>query len=417
MTDLILAALLSGGAVALQCGRQGLGGFLLGLTASFKPYALPAFFLFLHRERRAALAGFLAGALTPLCLLMLLSGPDPIVQFSTKVAPWMWRADIQDPFAPGWGSAAALANRLFRFEPDLNPAPWIHAPWLARWLGTAFSVSLVALCVLAGRRAMSAGRTAMALGIVVAGAVGASPFGASYHLVLLTVPMVVGLATQGGGRMFLWLVAWAALGSGLLNLPGLADHGLASIAYFRFMFIALISLTLAQSFLTRRVVAVSLVAGCVLGFAALPSGGKEEAWTRVSEARGYSMMAPGFCDGALHWKTPSLDGRRLELRGPGAECALARRGGAPPSLQVGHQIASLFSEGSWNLHLVSRQGVRTRLTFSAANELDPVFTPDGCAVVFASDQGRGLGSTALYRLDVSTFIPACDKSERSSNQP
>ena len=414
---LILAALVTGGALALNQGRQVLGGFLLGLTASFKPYALPAFFLLLRRERRPAAAAFLAGTLTPVLVLLLLSGSDPFIQFFTKVAPWMWRANIQDPFAPGWGSAAALANRLFRFEPDLNPSPWIQAPWLARLLGAAFSGALVTLCVLAGRRAMDAGKSAVALGIVVAGALGASPFGASYHLVLLTVPVVAGLSIPETWRLSPRLMAWAALGSGLMNLPRLADHGLASIAYCRFGFIALLAVAIARPFLTRRGLAVSLAAGCAIGLLALPWGRTEEAWTEVSEARGYSMASPGFCDGDLHWKTPSKDGRRLELRGPGASCAQDRRGGSPGSSHFEDGVVSIFSEGSWNVHLLSRRGVWARITFSTANEIDPVFTPDGCAVVFASDQGRGLGSTALYRLGVSAFIPACDKAERSWNRP
>jgi Tol biopolymer transport system component len=51
-----------------------------------------------------------------------------------------------------------------------------------------------------------------------------------------------------------------------------------------------------------------------------------------------------------------------------------------------------------------------RLTFSDANEIDPAMTPDGCGVVFASDQGRGLGSSALYLMDFSRIIGGCDRS-------
>ena len=129
----------------------------------------------------------------------------------------------------------------------------------------------------------------------------------------------------------------------------------------------------------------------------------EENWPRVEEARGYSMTRPHFCGETLRWWSPSADGRRMESRGEGGPCVGARD--AHPTNRVVH---SRFTDGSWNLFLRPATGAaEARITFSAANEVDPVLSPDGCAVVFASDQGRGLGSTALYRLDLSPFSGGC----------
>ena len=82
---LILLTLLVGGAVALERGRTFLAGFLLGLGVSFKPYALGAVFLFVHPDRRRSLAGFVCGAIAPSLVLWCLAGPEPFIQFLSKL--------------------------------------------------------------------------------------------------------------------------------------------------------------------------------------------------------------------------------------------------------------------------------------------------------------------------------------------
>lgn len=119
------------------------------------------------------------------------------------------------------------------------------------------------------------------------------------------------------------------------------------------------------------------------------------------------MMKPYFCGPALHWLAPSADGRRLEPRGEGPDCPASSEA---PMARDGARVSSRFAAGSWDLYLTWPAGKEVRLTRSPANEIDPVMMPGGCGVVFASDQGRGLGSTALYRLDLEPFIAACGES-------
>ena len=107
-----------------------------------------------------------------------------------------------------------------------------------------------------------------------------------------------------------------------------------------------------------------------------------------------------------------MDGRRLESKGAGTDCSSATPEAVrPTSLPAADEsrVVSRFTDGSWNLYLRTGRPrvLGSRLTFSDANEVDPVWTPDGCAIVFASDQGRGLGSTALYLLDVSGLMDGC----------
>lgn len=400
---LILSALLLAGVLLYRAGRRFTGAFLLGLGAGFKPYALPVSVLFFHPGRLRALAGFACGAATPSLVLLALAGVGPFHEFTTKVLPWMMRGDIQDPFAAGWGSIGALANRLFRFEPDLNPAPWASLPSAARFIGVAVPSALLALGAWCGSRALEQQRIQDGVAVVVALTLAASPFVASYHLVLLFLPVVAVAQRLTGGLLVLWLLAWAALGSPLLNVFRSADGILAPLAYGRFFALLALSLVVAWPWLSRSMLVPVTVIGSLVGLGAMSRPFHEERWPRVEAARGYSMTRPYFCGESLRWWSPSADGRRMESRGEGEACAVSRL--AHPT---GREVHSRFTNGSWNLFLRSATSVaERRITFSDANELDPVLSPDGCAVVFASDQGRGLGSTALYRVDLAPLVAGC----------
>ncbi|MEO8361072.1 MAG: glycosyltransferase 87 family protein [Vicinamibacteria bacterium] len=410
---LLLSAWIALGVVALQRHRLWLGGFLLGLGVSFKPYALVLGLLFVHRSRRRALVGFACGAVLPSLLVLTLAGTGPFVEFVSKVLPWMMRAEIQDPFSSGWGSASALLNRLFRFEPDLNAAPWLNAPILARLLGAGVPAGLLSVGVVCGRRAFAEDGPLQAVGVAMLFAMASSPFVASYQLVLMTVPVLALLARVPLARASLWLVVWFVVGSPLINAGRAATGLLAPAAYARFFVILGMAIVVAWPWLDRRAIGMAGLVGIVSGVAALPVGVYQEVWPRIDRARGYSMMRPSFCGDRLRWMSPSADGRRLEVRGATDRCDSPS---VPSSQRV--TIASRFAEGSFNLYLRPDPSLpEGRLTYSDANEVDPVLTPDGCAVVFASDQGRGLGSYALYRLDVSGWISECGKGRPAVSLP
>lgn len=406
-----LTALLAAGTLALTSGSPFLGGVLLGLGVSFKPYALSVGLLFLHRDRRRALTGFCCGALAPSLFVLGLNGRGGFEVFAAQVLPWMVRGDIQDPFSPVWGSVGALANRLFRFESDLNPEPWIIAPTVARFIGAAVPAALLALGVIWGRKAMQEGRTLEAVGVCVAFALAASPFAASYHLVLLVVPVAAAASRFQGSTLCAWLISWAALGSPLMNLFRESTGLLAPLAYARFFALTAVAFVVARPFISRFAAAPALGLGLLAGLLAMGSAPRDEAWPRVVKEGGYTMMKPHFCGENLRWFAPSSDGRGQVSRGAGEPCRFESRP------EVGnHAVMSRFTDGSWSLYLVDAASPDNSipLTSSDANEIHPVAAPGGCEVVFASDQGRGLGSTALYRLDLSRFTEGCDTAGRAS---
>lgn len=409
---LALLALVAAGVLALEGGRPSLGGFLLGLTVPFKPYAVPMglALLLVRSTLGGAFPGFVVGMLTPTAALVAFTGTAPLETFLVRVLPWMQRGEIQDPFSPVWGSATALAQHLFRFEVDLNPHPWFDAPRLARFLSALVPASIASLGVFSARRALTEGRARDAVGAALAFAVAASPFAASYHLVLLTIPAFALVARLDGGSRLLAVSFWLLLGSPLLNLVRALAGEESVFAYARFGVILALALWMARPFVSRRSVMASAALGLLAGALAVLTAPRSEVWSRVEAARGYSMSAPRFCGDRLRWLSPSASGRGLESRGEGEDC------GARPTGP--ERVTARFRDGSWNLYWSPEDGGAFRqLTFSGANEYDPVLTPDGCSIIFASDQGRGLGSSALYRLDVSGLNRGCDTAARAVVRP
>jgi TolB protein len=58
-----------------------------------------------------------------------------------------------------------------------------------------------------------------------------------------------------------------------------------------------------------------------------------------------------------------------------------------------------FVEGSWEVCAIDRRSRRfTRVTSGPSNDVEPTWAADGGSIVFASDRGRGLGLTTIYRV-------------------
>jgi Tol biopolymer transport system component len=56
-----------------------------------------------------------------------------------------------------------------------------------------------------------------------------------------------------------------------------------------------------------------------------------------------------------------------------------------------------FTKRSWDVWAIDRRSGRvTHVTHGPSNDIEPAWTADGRAIVFASDRGRGLGLTTLF---------------------
>lgn len=107
-----------------------LSGIALAAAAVLKIY--PALFLifFLIKKQWRAAGGLVVGLCTGALLSMWLFGMNACRVYAEEVLPWAMRAQTIDPYDVAWGSLSALLARLFIREPELNPTPVAHLPWL-----------------------------------------------------------------------------------------------------------------------------------------------------------------------------------------------------------------------------------------------------------------------------------------------
>jgi hypothetical protein len=439
--------------LALERGSAFAGGALIAPVFALKLYAAPHLLLLLVGRRTRALCGALIALLAIVGLGVATLGVTVHEVYWREVLPRSLGGEIQDPYSPLWGSFASLAHRMFRAEPDLNPAPALDLPRLVAPCARALSTFVLLLALLA-RPAGAAGlRRQWAL--VTLAALLASPLTQSYHFVLLALPVALLLAEAGGPRRELALLG--LLGFATSPLPhyfqGLA-HGWANpLAYPRLWTVALLLATALRQTLPPRRVVVCGAAAAAAGLLAGRPSAAPPAWQRLP-IQGYLAAAPVECEGGFAWlavaaadyvvrdtggravpvddgATPACEHGHLALRAAGdsdrdaderGSVRVDRRRGVllatdrdgrvrelaygrfrrPRLSPDGARIAlESWEEGSWDLRVVLRDGSGSRrVTSDPANELEPAWSVDGASLLFASDRGRGLGSTAVYRIDL-----------------
>ena len=110
----------------------------------------------------------------------------------------------------------------------------------------------------------------------------------------------------------------------------------------------------------------------------------------------YLEFQPRFINGRLVTSILTADGLRNPLP-PGDQSTTS---------PDGRWTALASNErGNWDIVLRSNETGETRfLTSSSANDLTPVFSPDGRFVYFASDRHRGYRFTTIYRKSVGNDV-------------
>jgi hypothetical protein len=117
-----------------------------------------------------------------------------------------------------------------------------------------------------------------------------------------------------------------------------------------------------------------------------------EAWG-VSDADRAADGAAVFVDraGERLYEIDAMGARRLLVAGRLRHPRLS-----PDGTRVAFQA---FVAGSWDVCAVDRPtGLFTRVTRGPSNDVEPAWTADGRSILFASDRGRGLGLTMIYRV-------------------
>jgi hypothetical protein len=195
-----------------------LSGITLAVAAALKIYpALFLIFFLIKRQWRAA-GGLGIGIGASILLSIYLFGVDACRVYAQQVLPWAMRAQITDPYDVTWGSLNALLSRLFIAEPEWNPSPVAHLPWLYSLLYSLIAVgTFVAFMWVLSFRSETGERQKVEWATYLFLLLMLSSQPASYHFVVLILPVVLvtdHLVENGRERVAVGLVGIYVLALG-----------------------------------------------------------------------------------------------------------------------------------------------------------------------------------------------------------
>jgi hypothetical protein len=122
-------------------------GVVLAVAAALKLYpGLFLLFFIFKRQWRAAI-GLTAGLSASALFSLYAFGRTACEVYVREILPWALRGETIDPYHVAFGSITTLLRRLFIAEPELNPAPVAHIPWLYALLQPAVHTLIFMLFV------------------------------------------------------------------------------------------------------------------------------------------------------------------------------------------------------------------------------------------------------------------------------
>jgi alpha-1,2-mannosyltransferase len=175
---------------ALIRGRDSLAGLALAPPLILKTSGWPLLPLLAWQRRWKALAGLAAGSAAALLLTLPLAPPAMWPAYLSLLADVTGSPLV---CVTAYQTTRSFLCRLFVYQPEIAPTPWLDAPWLA----TAILLLLAVLALLAVLR-LSARSHPLAFVATVAWSVLFAPLGEEYHHVLLLIPLAWLLAPPAG---------------------------------------------------------------------------------------------------------------------------------------------------------------------------------------------------------------------------
>jgi hypothetical protein len=214
------------GYFAYRKGWPLLAGVCFGLFVPIKyfPVVILLYFLF-RREWRVVLGGA-ASAATIVLVSIAVLGWEVHQQFLTSVLGQHLTAHLsmQDPFTASFQSFDTLFRRLFLFDPNANPHPWLAVPAL-QVIGVAVTklaiLAVAVMSLIALARKESQDSVAPSIGLLGILVLLLAPATATYHFTLLWLPtaLLLNWMLRSGAPVY------AALLLGLYSLIGFCPYG------------------------------------------------------------------------------------------------------------------------------------------------------------------------------------------------
>jgi len=387
-------------------------GIILAIAASMKIY--PALFLlfFIGRKQWRAAAGLILGLSGALVASLYMFGRDTCLLYVFKVLPASLRGEMIDPYSTTWNSLTALLRRLLIAEPDLNPTPVAHLPWLYALLqplthGLIFVVFMWAIC--SRRRDESDARLEWAAYLFLLLFLSSQP--AIYHFValILTAVLVLDylLAHQQNTLAGFATVIYVLICGPTIQFPRVSPTGWYSLLFFpRLAFLAVFgglllwvlvprskdSLRQSLNSTTVMVTASALIALVGVGFISTErhlSGQFENYGRRVATMPGNLLASdPVFSSGRVLFTVMVRDGYTIRRLRSGSALDVPRIGGDWFHPTVSEPMDSVWAEqasdqGSRVFRVpISPGQTTTEVTLEAQDAQEPVVSRDGRALAF-----------------------------------
>jgi hypothetical protein len=165
-------------------------GALIGLGFGLKIFPVLYLLYFLRKRDNRSFVGGIAGCAAVAVSSIGVFGWELNRIYLFQVMPWALRGEGLDPYNLTTSSFAALLHRLFLYEPQWNPHPVWHAPWLFAVLHPLLQVLIVApVLLLSSSSRTSSGQIRLEWAAMLLAILTISTMPGSYVFTLLILPV------------------------------------------------------------------------------------------------------------------------------------------------------------------------------------------------------------------------------------
>jgi Glycosyltransferase family 87/WD40-like Beta Propeller Repeat len=203
---IVLLLLIVGACWAYQRGLHALAGALVAIAAACKIFPVVLFVFFLRRGSwRALIAGAATGAVA-LAVSVAVFGWNLHRTYLHQILPWSLHGEGLPPYATASASISSVLHYLFLAEPQWNSHPWHNSPLCYALLQPTLQMLALAPAVLLIRRSdRTPGRIALEWSALITASLAISTSPASYHFVLMALPLCVLASLLLERRWYGWL--------------------------------------------------------------------------------------------------------------------------------------------------------------------------------------------------------------------
>ena len=198
-------------------GHRISAGAAIAIAIGLKIFPLLYVLYFLRKRDWRGLAGLVMGGLAVVATSIAAFGWQLNRLYVLQLLPREMRGDSTNPYDITSASFTVLFHRLFVFEPTLNLQPTVHAAWFVPILLPVVQLLIITpLILLVDPHTKDARQTQLEWSAVLLACLTLSPMPASYHFVLLLLPVAVltkKFIDEGAyGKLAILIVLFLAIG-------------------------------------------------------------------------------------------------------------------------------------------------------------------------------------------------------------